>query len=472
MRSLPRFFSLMRSNAFLNIAYLSIRSFDDGTPEGRSRERYRLAAWGALANVVSSSLALVVMVITVPLTLSYLGNERFGVWMTVGSLASLLSFLDLGVGNGLISRVAKAKVEAEGAGLSSVISHGLLVLLFVGVGMGISLFFLAQYLPLDRLIKVSDPVLARETEVSIMVFCAIFAAGIPLGGVQKIFQGLQHSWLIHAAKGLGSLLSLLLVYMAAERKAGVPMLLATTYGVQTFVFAGLFFRLVSENMIRIPRFDRYNFLEESKSLLGVGGLFFVLQVGYLVGWSSDSLIISSVLGADDVASFAVVQRLFQFVFIPLSIMNAPLWGAYADASARGDLKFISSTMVSSLLRTTVFALVGCLGLVFLSPVIFRIWLPQNITVSKHLVLFYGFWIFVQSIFIPVSILLNGLSIIKAQVIIVVAFCLICLPLKFVLVQQVGVEGVIQAATIAYLFTAAVPYVFMLSRGSLRQYWGH
>lgn len=462
----------MLSKLFFNPAYLSFRSFDDGTPEGRSRERYRLAALGSLANFLSSILGMVTLVVTVPLTLSYLGEERFGVWMTIGSLAALLSFLDLGVGNGLINRVAKARAETEHTILPSVISHGLIVLLIVGAIVGVLLFGLVQYLPIAHLIKVADPAVVDETKTSVLVFCAIFAASIPLGGLQKIFQGLQLTWVGYVAKGLGAILSLLLVYLLAQQKVGVPVLLLATYGVQTLVLLLLLYRLAKDKMLCFPKYRIGSFVHETKELLGVGGLFFVLQIGYLVGWGSDSLIVSSILGAGEVTKLAIMQRLFQIVFLPLSIMNSPLWGAYADANAKGDHDFISRTLRSSIVRTVVLAAVGCVGIVLLSPIIFRIWLQGNAQISFSLVATYGIWIFVQCVFMPVSMLLNGLGVVKAQVMVVVAFCIVCLPLKFFLVQQVGVVGIILAAIIAYLLTAAIPYAVLLSREPLRRHLAH
>ena len=387
--------------------------------------------------------------------------------MTIGSLAALLSFLDLGIGNGLINRVAKARAETEHTLLSSVISHGLLVLLIVGAIVGVLLFSLVQYLPIAGLIKVADPTVVGEAKTSVLVFCAIFAASIPLGGLQKIFQGMQLSWIVYVVRGFGAVLSLLLVYLLAQQKAGLPVLLLATYGVQTLVILLLLYRLAKDKMLCFPKYKVSNFVHETRELLGVGGLFFVLQIGYLVGWGSDSLIVSSVIGADEVTKLAVMQRLFQFVFLPLSIMNSPLWGAYADAKAKGDHIFISRTFRGSIVRTLVLAAAGCVGIVLLSPIIFRVWLHGNVQISLSLVATYGVWIFVQCVFMPVSMLLNGLGVIKAQVMVVVAFCFVCLPLKFYLVQQVGVIGVIQAAIIAYLLAAAIPYVLMLSRGSLR-----
>ena len=95
--------------------YLRLRPFDQSTESGRNSERYRLALWSVIANVGSKGIAMAVMVLSVSMTLPYLGAERFGVWMTIASLVGMLVFLDLGVGNALINTVVAAAAKAQAA---------------------------------------------------------------------------------------------------------------------------------------------------------------------------------------------------------------------------------------------------------------------------------------------------------------------------------------------------------------------
>ena len=46
---------------------------------------------------------LAAMLISVPLTLGYLGPERFGLWMTVAAVIAMLGFADFGLGNGILN---------------------------------------------------------------------------------------------------------------------------------------------------------------------------------------------------------------------------------------------------------------------------------------------------------------------------------------------------------------------------------
>ena len=49
----------------------------------------------------------------VPLTLHYLDTERYGIWLTLSSIVSWISFLDIGLGNGLRNKFAEAVAKKE-----------------------------------------------------------------------------------------------------------------------------------------------------------------------------------------------------------------------------------------------------------------------------------------------------------------------------------------------------------------------
>ena len=84
-------------------ALVRLRPFSVSTVAGRTNERHRRAALTALAAVLARSLSIATALITVPLTLHYLGTERYGMWMTMSSLVVLLSFADLGIGTGILN---------------------------------------------------------------------------------------------------------------------------------------------------------------------------------------------------------------------------------------------------------------------------------------------------------------------------------------------------------------------------------
>src|SRR5579862_5326860 len=77
------------------------------TPEGRGNERWRRINRTAVTAVALRGITLLSSFISVPLTLSYLGPERYGIWLAMSSIITLLAFTDCGAGYGLMNRVAQ-----------------------------------------------------------------------------------------------------------------------------------------------------------------------------------------------------------------------------------------------------------------------------------------------------------------------------------------------------------------------------
>ena len=51
------------------------------------------------------------LLVTVRLTLKYLGNERFGLWMTISSVLAMAAFADFGVGIGVLNTMFMSVFE-------------------------------------------------------------------------------------------------------------------------------------------------------------------------------------------------------------------------------------------------------------------------------------------------------------------------------------------------------------------------
>src|SRR5712692_3015487 len=89
------------------------RPIDNLSSHARGRERYRRAATTAVATLAAKGVNMLVLLISVPLTVRYLGQERYGLWMSITSTLAVLNFADLGVGYGVGNAVAFAMGKSD-----------------------------------------------------------------------------------------------------------------------------------------------------------------------------------------------------------------------------------------------------------------------------------------------------------------------------------------------------------------------
>jgi O-antigen/teichoic acid export membrane protein len=439
--------------------YLRFHPFDASTEEGRASERYRLAAWAIVANVASKGTAMAVMVLSVSLTIPYLGTQRFGIWMTVASFTAMLSFLGLGVGNALTNHVAGRAVQRDPALLRQAISGGLGFLLMIGLAVGASLYLLASGLPWARLIKVDDAALLLEAQEAAKLFAVLFGLHLFTTGIQSVFAGLQRTFEVYLAATLGSLFSLGVLFFAVQAHAGIPTLLAATFGIQSLAALLLLGVLLRRDLFSLSEIRRAVKLETS-GLIRIGGLFFVLHLGTMIGWGADALIISSALGPAQVAIYTMAQRLFQFVTQPLAMVNTPLWGAYADAHAKGDVAFIRRTFRASMLLTLGGSLLGVTILFFSSEWALHYWTRGNVEVPTLLLGLVAFWTILECCGAAFAMFLNGVQVLKQQVIVVATFCILVLPLKIIGIERIGLIAIPLAAIAVYALTHIYFYGFV------------
>ncbi|QEP43546.1 polysaccharide biosynthesis protein [Ectothiorhodospiraceae bacterium BW-2] len=404
-------------------------------------------------------MGLLVLIITVPMTLGYLGEERFGVWMTFASMAAMLSFLDLGVGNGLISRVAQmssGQIEL----LQLTISRGITLLFIIGLVIGLIAASINSYFPLADLIKVESELARSDAEQLAWYFITLFSLSIPLNGIGKVMQGLQRSYWNYFARLAGSIISLFLIFWLSSIEAPPSLLLLATYGVQVILSGSLVLYLYYHNLLTAKLFNSAGTKAEMLHLLNTGGLFLVLQVGTMIGWGADALILSSLAGAVAVTQYTIVQRMFQFVSLPLSIMNSPLWAAYAEAKARGDIRFIKRTLAISFFGTLGLAVIISSLIWSVSGFLLQHWIGTSVDIPDGLILAFAIWAVFEASGTAYAIFLNGIHLVRPQVLAVIIFCVIALPGKIALAPIFGSQSVVFVTIGAYFFSTVIVYIYV------------
>ena len=81
-----------------------------GRTEIADHRHHRLVSivQGVVTGLASRVAGIFISLLSVPLTIGYLGPERYGVWVLLTSLLAWVRLADLGIGSGLISAITGA----------------------------------------------------------------------------------------------------------------------------------------------------------------------------------------------------------------------------------------------------------------------------------------------------------------------------------------------------------------------------
>src|SRR2546422_2066828 len=166
-------------------------SFDTQTREGRSLERYRRAVLTTASSGAARGISLVAMLISVPLTVRYLGNERYALWVTISSIINLLSFADLGLGNGLLNVISESHGREDRDAAAQSVSSAFLMLVSTAAVITMAFLLVYPHLPWTRIFNLTSPVAIREAGPATAIFVACIVLNLPLGVVQRVQLGYQ-----------------------------------------------------------------------------------------------------------------------------------------------------------------------------------------------------------------------------------------------------------------------------------------
>lgn len=445
------------------VSVLRFKPFDTSTEEGRAQERLRRIAWTGITLAAARFVTVVTSLVTVPLTLNYLGIERYSLWMTVSSFTALLAFADMGLGNGLLNSISEANGKDDRIAARIHVSSALAILSAIAAVLVGTILAIYQFIDWANIYQVNSPTAIAEAGPTTVVFVICFALNLPLSAVQRVQLGYQEGFANSLWQAGGSVLALGAVLLAVYLQAGLPWLVACLLGAPVLV-------LLAQN-VRVYQFA-YRWLRPSFSfvarwsmrmLFRLGLLFFLLQLSTALAYASDNLVAAQVLGPQAVAEYATAAKLAGMTSIVLSLLLLPLWPAYGEAVSRGDISWVQSTLFRSLAFSTSIAVVSALALVLFGKEVVAVWAGPSVVPSYSLLLGLGVWSILSAAGNAVAMLLNGTGIIKFQVVCASIMAVGALMLKITLAHSIGVAGIAWGTVIAYFVFVAVPMAVYVPR---------
>jgi len=401
--------------------------------------------------------------VTVPLTLKYLGNERFGLWMTISSVLAMAAFADFGVGNGVLNTVAEAFGRDDIDGIRKAVSSGFALLNTIAASILLLFFSIYRFISWADFFRVVSPRARAEAGPALAVFAVCFALNISIDVVQRVQLGLQQGYRYGLWQLCGSAASFIGVLTGIWLRVSLPMLVIAIAGAPVFATtlnAIHFFGYVRPDL-------RPDWELVSRAMISqiakLGYMFFVLQLVVAISYSADNFIIARSLGAVNVPEYSIPQRMFAITSTMVSMLISPLWPAYREAISRGDIDWVRSTLRRSMLIVLAIASAISMSLLLLSQRLINWWVGAHIHPPFLLLLGLATWALVDCCAGTFGVFLNGASVIKFQVIVASAFGVGCLILKGLFIRRYGVESIPWATIISYGLLSVIPTVLYLPR---------
>lgn len=388
-------------------------------------------------------------------TIGYLGNTLYGLWVTVASIVSWMSSGDFGVGNGFRNQYAKAFAEDNKERQKALIATAMntlmrisVMLLFVGAGICEILIVLGLLPP--------------ELRVPMDITVAFFCLNLVFSIAQSVSYGQQKSWYVSfAVTGMTASTLVAIVLLQILGVAANLVLFSVVHGLCSLIPNLILIWVLKRKKTDLIHCGILQNCKQDlrKDILGVGMNFFGIQICSIVLYSTDNLIINSLITSEAVTKYSIITKVYDTGQNLFSIMLIALWSAVTYQSAKKNTEWIKQE-VKKLLSIWCVYVCGIIVVSLLFNTIVKIWIgPKAEHYEPEIVaLFavYGITISFSSIFVNV---VNGLNQVRLQLIVATIGAIMNIPLSvfFVTHLDMGIFGVKLATLIAAILTAiAIP----------------
>ena len=399
-------------------------------------------------------LSMILSYIYVPIVLSYLGEEKYGVWVTLLSIISWVNYFDIGIGNGVRNKLTECLTENNTKRAKEIVSTGYLAVTAIS-----TLFFIVfsiVFIAFDLTSFFNLGIVGENTTLIILISVAFICLNFVFSIANSISYAMQKSTLVSVAGVLVQLANIVIVLILSIKTSASLLAVAIMYGC-TAVLGNAVLDLVL--VIRHP-FTRMSIsavkLTELKEITSLGLLFFTMQICSLVLNTTDNLLISRYFGAADVTPYSTVNKLFR-VFIQIHIVIlTPMWSAFTAAAVNKDYKWMRDKLKKMNSITLLFS-AGVVVLALGFRPIAAMWLGRELYYSNLLIVFTAIYSILTMIANVYNAFLCGVGDVKIPSMFAIVQSVINIPLSilFAINLKMGLAGIILGSVISVLIPAIV-----------------
>lgn len=384
----------------------------------------------------------------VPLAITYLGVEDYGVWLTISSVLTWFVLFDIGMGNGLRNNFAKALAEGEDDQAQAFVSTAYFTVAITGI-----LLVLAMWL-LNFVIDWTVVFNTQEEKAGVLsrlmpILFGFFGLQLVAKLIVSIYlAGQQHSVqnMVEFFGQIGALASIWLLLQVDDRSL---VLFGSIYMALPLI-AMMILNLIAFNGKYKEYRPKLSLCKKQyfQEITVLGFRFFLVQIAYLVMFSTDNLIISQLFGPEEVVPYNIAFRYFSVMTIGYGILVAPFWSAFTEAYASKDMLWIRKS-VSTVQRIWLLVPLGLLVMILASDWFYKVLLVGSVRIELGLTLSMALYAALITFNMLYVTFINGVGKIQLQVIVSVLVMILNIPISVYLAEYIGIgsSGVILGTVI-------------------------
>lgn len=399
----------------------------------------------AKKNIVASfgikGVALLIGLVKIPILLTYLDVEKYGVWLTIASIVDWIHYFDLGIGHGLRNKFAEALAFNDYIKARKLVSTAYFYITVIFIGAGILLIPVVFLLDWPQILNTSI-IDSKELSYSVVFVLIMFVLRFILYQISVILKADQRPAVSDVFLPVANVLTLIIVSLLglfSKNSLFLACIAVSAPPVLILLIANLYYFKKKYKLFApsVHYIDKTLF----KGTFTLGLNFFIIQLAGLVMFASSNIILSQIVNPSEVTLYNISRQYFNIPFMIFGIILTPFWSGFTDAYVRNDFIWIKRIM-NKLFKLS---LLFCLGeiLMFISaPIAYKIWIGDSLMIPTSLSLITSIMFTFYIIFAPFTHFINGVGKLRISIIICILAMFIYLPTAICFTKLFGATGLV------------------------------
>jgi O-antigen/teichoic acid export membrane protein len=412
-----------------------------------------------VASLIINGLSIVVGFLMVRITLTYLDQTKYGIWLTVTSITAWIAFFEIGLGGGLKNRlaIAFAKKDYELGKTYVSTTYAILAIIITGVAL---LFFLGNSL-IDWVdVLNTEEYFQQELNTLIIIVFGFFFLRFVLNLIVIVLIADQRPALANSFAPIGKFVSLILIYIlikiTRETNGSLIYLGWILSAIPMIVLVAVSIYFYRNDYKKIAPSLKYVKFEYAKDLLNLGIKFFFIQISMLIIFQSSNIIIAHFYGPAEVTPYNIAHKLFSIIIMIFTIIASPFQVAFTEAWTIKDMAWVRRT-VKNLFNIWLGLLFLAVFLYFISDIFFEIWIGKEkmktIIISDRLKISQLIYFLLFALGGVFNMFINGVAKVSVQMYTHIIGAIIFIPVTYFFINYLhwGIESVVIGGIIANFY---------------------
>ena len=401
------------------------------------------------------ALAIILGLVKMPMYIRYFNNsEVLGIWFTILSILTWIFNFDLGIGNGLRNKLVKPIEDNNNQEIKKYISSAYISIFVLVFFIGIIISTIIPIINWNKFFNTSTNYISNSVFIKGMFIILLgLLLQFLLKLINSIFYAYQKSYMPSMLAFISEVLLLIAILLLNPNKEisfkfyliailytlcmSLPLLLST------FI---MFSTKLKKSKPSIKFFSK----KHAKLILTLGGLFFWIQIMYMIIVNTNEYLITWFVGPKYVVDYQIYYKLFSLIGTLFTLLLTPIWSMVTKAIVNKDYKWVNA-LYNRLKKLCLLAVTCELLLIPFLQILINIWLKDRAISVNY---FYAILFAISGSLIiwngVISTIVNGMGKLKVQFITLTSGVVLNIPLAYIFCNIFnGWIGVVLANIISF-----------------------